>query len=187
MRRNPIFAQCPLPLAREPARACATILAGECVLAAKSSYSKACRFSGNAACALMLGAALVGCAKPEAPPPAPPPTALPPHAGPPPAAQCSVNPFSVRDGGTANVVMSVSNEGGYCAATLTTEGGVPFAAPLVPVAPLHGIPRVVRYNGKTSVEYAPQPGFVGHDSFIVKLIVRGKPGYTTLNMSVNAK
>jgi hypothetical protein len=93
----------------------------------------------------------------------------------------------VKDGGTADVIMSVSSEGGYCAATLTTEGGVPFAAPLVPVTPLHGISRVVRYNGKTSVEYAPQPGFVGHDSFIVKLIVRGKPGYTTLNMSVSVK
>jgi hypothetical protein len=93
----------------------------------------------------------------------------------------------VKDGGNADVVMSLSSEGGYCAATLLTDEGVPFAAGLVPVTPLHGIPRVVRYNGKTSVEFAPQPGFVGHDSFIVKLIVHGKPGYTTLNMSVNVK
>ena len=136
---------------------------------------------------LMLGVMLAGCAKPEAPPPAGPPAPLPPHAGPPPAAQCTVAPFSVKDGGSADVAMSVSSEGGYCAATLVSESGAPFAAPLVPVAPLHGIPRVVRYNGRTSVEYTPQPGFVGHDSFIVKLIVRGKPSYTTLNMSVSVK
>jgi hypothetical protein len=34
------------------------------------------------------------------------------------------------------------------------------------------------------VEYTPEPGFSGHDSFIVKLILKGQPGYTTLNMSV---
>ncbi len=157
------------------------------MLAASPRPPKKRRIAGGAASALMLGALLAGCAKPEAPPALPPPAPLPPHAGPPPAAQCSVSPFSVKDGGTADVTMSVSSEGGYCAATLVTEGGVPFAAPLVPVAPLHGIPRVVRYNGRTSVEYTPQPGFVGHDSFVVKLIVRGKPGYTTLNLSVTVK
>ena len=135
----------------------------------------------------MLGALLQGCAKPEAPPPAGPPPPLPPHAGPPPAQRCTVTPFTVKDGGSADVGMSLSNEGGYCAATLLSEGGVPFATFLVPVPPLHGIPRVIPYNGKTSVEYAPQPGFTGHDSFIVKLILHGRPGYTTLNMSVDVK
>lgn len=139
-----------------------------------------------AACGLTLGLLLQGCEKPVIVPPAPPPP-LPPHAGPPPARLCEVGPFAVKDGGNTDVQMTVSSEGGYCAATLTAESGQPFDAPLVPVPPLHGIPRVVKYNGKTSVEYTPQPGFTGHDSFIVKLIVRGRPGYTTLNMSVTSK
>ncbi len=143
--------------------------------------------AGGAACALLLCAVLQGCAKPAAPPPPEAPPPLPPHAGPPAAQQCSVAPFSVKDGGSADVVMTLSSEGGYCAATLLNERGVPFDTWTVPVVSLHGVPRVVPYNGKTSVEYAPQPGFVGHDSFIVRLIVRGKPGYTTLNMSVNVK
>jgi hypothetical protein len=96
-----------------------------------------------------------------------------------------VAPFTVKDGGTADVTMTLSNEGGYCAATLTAKDGQPFAAGLVPVTPLHGIPRVVKYNGKTSVEYSPQQGYIGHDSFIVKLIVRGQPEFTVLNMSVD--
>jgi hypothetical protein len=135
---------------------------------------------------------LQGCAKPEAPPPPPPPPPPAPHAGPPPAKLCVVAPFTVKDGGTADVHMTLSNEGGYCAATLTAGDGQPFAAGLVPVTPLHGIPRVVKYRGntsveKTSVEYSPQQGYKGHDSFIVKLIIRGQPGFTVLNMSVDVQ
>ncbi|HTZ70338.1 MAG TPA: hypothetical protein VMB71_06785 [Acetobacteraceae bacterium] len=129
-------------------------------------------------------ALLAGCAQKLAPPP-PPPVPLPPHIGPPPAHACTVAPFHVSDGGTATVTMKVSNEGGYCAATLTATNGEPYDAPLVPVMPQHGTPRVVKYNGKTSVEYTPNDGYMGHDSFVVHLLERGKPGYTTLNMSID--
>jgi hypothetical protein len=133
---------------------------------------------------LAVGIALAGCAPKPGAPLAEAPAALPPHAGPPPAATCHVEPFKVPDGGSTTVNLTVSNEGGYCAATLTAGNGRPFDAPLVPVLPLHGTPRVIKYNGQTSVEYTPEPGFSGHDSFIVKLILKGQPGYTTLNMSV---
>jgi hypothetical protein len=129
---------------------------------------------------------LASCAPKQAAPAAE-PDALPPHAGPPPAASCTVAPFHVADGGTTAVNMTLGNDGGYCAATLTAASGRPFDAPLVPVKPLHGTPRVVRYNGRTSVEYTPDPGFSGHDAFVVKLILRGQPGYTVLNMSVDVK
>lgn len=134
---------------------------------------------------IVLCAVLAGCKPP--PPPAvapPPPPPLPPHIGPPPAAHCSVAPFKVADGGTATVTMSVSNEGGYCAATLTTAAGAAFDAPLVPAMPAHGTPRVVKYNGQTSVEYTPNTGYVGTDSFVVRLIIKGKPTDTTLNVAV---
>ncbi len=139
------------------------------------------------ACILMLGALVQGCAQPAAAPPAAAAVPLPPHAGPPPARRCTVSPFHVKDGGSADVQMTLSNEGGYCAATLTAANGNPFDAPLVPVPPLHGVPRIVKYNGKTSVEYAAQPGFGGHDNFVVRLIVQGQPGYTTLNVSVTVQ
>ncbi len=131
-----------------------------------------------------LGVLLAGCAKPPVPA-AEAPAPLPPHLGPPPAANCAVAPFHVADGGTADVAMTVSNDGGYCAATLTTAAGAPFDAPLVPEKPLHGEDSVVQYNGKTSVEYTANTGFVGKDRFVVKLIVKGQPGYTTLNVAVN--
>ena len=137
---------------------------------------------------LAIGVLLAGC-QPKAPPPQAAPPPLPPHAGPPPAATCQVAPFTVPDGGAATVAVTVSNEGGYCAAKLTASSGKPFDAPLVPASgmPLHGTPYVTKYNGQTSVEYTPERGFVGHDSFVVKLILRGKPGYTTLNMSVTVQ
>ncbi len=132
-----------------------------------------------------LGLALQACApKPLPPPPPPPPPLPPPHIGPPKAADCTVAPFHVTDGGTATVTMRVSNEGGYCAATLTAASGKPYDAPLVPEVPRHGTPRVVKYDGKTSVEYVPDTGFVGHDSFVVHLIVKGAPAYTTLKVAV---
>jgi hypothetical protein len=130
---------------------------------------------------------LAGCqAAPKPPPPAPPPP-LPPHIGPPAAASCNVAPFHVADGGTTDVVMVVGNDGGYCAATLTDAAGAPYDAPLVPVLPEHGTPRVVKYNGKTSVEYTPNAGFVGHDSFVVHLLLKGQAGHTTLNLSVDVR
>lgn len=135
---------------------------------------------------LLIASLLVACAKPPAPV-AEAPTRLPPHLGPPPAAQCSVAPFHVADGGTASIAMAVSNDGGYCAATLTAASGQPFDAPLVPAKPAHGDEAVVKYNGRTSVEYAATPGFVGHDSFIVHLILKGQSGYTTLNVGVDVR
>ncbi len=77
----------------------------------------------------------------------------------------------------------VSNEGGYCAATLTAASGKPFDAPLLHVPPQHGSARVVKYNGRTSVEYTPVAGYSGVDNFVVRLIIKGTPGYTTLDVT----
>jgi hypothetical protein len=139
------------------------------------------------ASAVMVAAALAGCAKPPPPPVVEAPPALPPHLGPPPAASCTVAPFHVADGGTAAISMIVSNDGGYCAATLTTAAGAPFDAPLEPQTPAHGTAAVVQYNHKTSVEYVATPGYVGHDAFTTELIIKGQPGYTTLNVSVDVQ
>ncbi len=133
-----------------------------------------------------LAAILAGCAKPPAPV-VEAPARLPPHLGPPPAAQCSVAPFHVADGGVASVSMVLSNDGGFCAASLTAASGQPYDAPLVPARPAHGDETVVKYNGKTSVEYAARAGYVGHDSFTVHLILKGQPGYTTLNVGVDVQ
>ena len=139
-----------------------------------------------ASCCLVLTSLLAGCAKPPVPV-AEAPEQLPPHLGPPPAALCTVAPFHVADGGTTAVSMVISNDGGFCAASLTAGNGQPYDAPLVRNKPLHGDETVVRYHGKTSVEYSARPGYVGHDAFDVRLILKGQPGYTTLNVSVDVQ
>ncbi len=139
--------------------------------------------SGTLAFALLLS----GCGKPPAPVAEAPAAPLPLHRGPPPAALCTVTPFHATEGGTTAVNMTISNDGGYCAATLTAGNGQPYDAPLVPARPLHGDETVVRYNGKTSVEYSATPGYVGPDSFTARLILRGQSGYTTLNVTVTVQ
>lgn len=81
--------------------------------------------------------------------------------------------------------MTVGNDGGYCAASLTAANGRPFDAPLLPVPPRHGTLRVVRYNGRTSIEYVPAPRYAGPDSATVRLILRGQPGYTTASLRIS--
>jgi len=148
---------------------------------------KARKLASFFADAALVAVLLAGCAKPPPPLVVEPPPPLPPHLGPPPAATCTVAPFHVADGGTAAISMTVSNDGGYCAATLTTAAGAPFDAPLEPQTPAHGTAAVVQYNHKTSVEYVATPGYVGHDSFTAELIIKGQPGYTTLNVTVDVQ
>ncbi len=136
---------------------------------------------------LALGVLLSGCQKPPAPV-ADAPAPLPYHLGLSPAAVCTVAPFHVADGGTAVVSMTVANDGGYCAATLTNNAGLPFDAPLLPARPPHGErTTVVKYNGKTSIEYTPNAGYSGPDSFTVHLINRGQSGFTTLQVNVTVQ
>jgi hypothetical protein len=123
------------------------------------------------------------------PAPLPPPPVVvrraPPHFGPPKAADCTVAPFFVADGGAAVVNMTMGNDGGYCAATLITSAAKPFDAALVTMMPYNGTPAVWKYDGKTSVEYVPNAGFSGIDHFTIELLIAGKPGMTTLNVTVN--
>lgn len=129
--------------------------------------------------------ALAGCEKPPPPaPPPPPPPPPPPHVGPPPAVRCDVSPVDLPDGGAAAVTLTLSNEGGYCAVALTGTGGKPFDAPLLSTLPKHGVVKVIRYNGKNSVEYVPATGYVGADAFTVRFIRAGKPGYAVLSATV---
>lgn len=128
---------------------------------------------------------LAGCQPPPPPaPPPPPPPPLPPHFGPPPAARCDTSSFDLPDGGTAAVTLTLSNEGGYCAVAVTGTGGRPFDVPLLPTPPRHGTVKVIRYNGKNSVEYVPTIGYVGADAFTVRFIRAGKPGYAVLTATV---
>jgi hypothetical protein len=118
--------------------------------------------------AALVGMALLqGCArKPtivEAAPPAPD------LYGRVPARACEVTPIVLRDGGESSTTMTVTNDGGYCAAALADGAGHPFEVGLVTAPPVHGKPLIHTVGGKTDIDYIPTRGFVGSDSFIVRL------------------
>lgn len=86
-----------------------------------------------------------------------------------PARACVVTPIVLRDGGESTTTMTVTNDGGYCAAALADGNGRPFEVGLVTAPPVHGKPLIHTVGSKTEIDYTPAKGFVGSDSFIVRL------------------
>lgn len=131
----------------------------------------------------VVGLLLQGCAPKAALVETPPP---PPHYGPPPARTCTVAPFTLAEGASTAVAMTVSSDGGYCAIHAAQTAGGPFDVGIEPTQPGHGTAHIIKYNGQTSIEYVARAGYVGPDKFVAELIRQGQPGYTTLTVSVSA-
>ncbi len=85
------------------------------------------------------------------------------------AAGCEVTPIVLRDGGESSTTMTVTNDGGYCAAAVADTAGRPFEVGLVTATPVHGKPLIHTVGARTEIDYAPATGFTGSDSFIVQL------------------
>ena len=85
------------------------------------------------------------------------------------AAVCRVTPISLKDGGESVTTMTMVNDGGYCAIALSDSAGKPFEVGLVTAAPQRGKPLVHTVGAMTDIDYTPNPGFIGSDSFVVRL------------------
>ncbi len=85
------------------------------------------------------------------------------------AAVCRVTPISLKDGGESTTTMTVVNDGGFCSIALSDAAGRPFQVGLVIAQPQHGKPLVHTNGNRTDVDYTPNPGFTGADSFVVRL------------------
>ena len=81
--------------------------------------------------------------------------------------------------GPSAAQVQVSNEGGWCGITVTRNGGA-FDSYLLVGRPLHGHVFAHRVGGKTRIDYTPDRGFTGVDSFAVHLI----PGDSILQGAV---
>ena len=81
------------------------------------------------------------------------------------------------------MAMIVSNEGGWCARGLTFNQGYAFSGGNVIHQPEHGEARVRHLASRSLIEYRPQPGYVGSDSFSVTLT----PGNSTYLVSVTVQ
>lgn len=96
------------------------------------------------------------------------------------ARTCVAPATSVADGQSVVAQMQVSNEGGWCGIT-TSRGGTAFASYLLVTRPAHGRVFAHRVGGNTRIDYTPDQGFTGTDSFAVRMI----PGNAVIQGAVN--
>ena len=130
---------------------------------------------------LLMGALAQGCAK-----------KIPPHM---PAARqyaidqtggakaCTVPMVTPSPGKDTPVAMSVGNDGGWCAISVSQPGTdsfgpTPFKSGLLTARPTHGKVYIHTVGDDTRIDYTPAPGFAGNDNFAVTLL----PGAAVLRV-----
>ena len=95
------------------------------------------------------------------------------------AKQCNAPSVVLADGKPTTATMQDVNDGGWCAITLQRDGK-PYSAGLLTGPPAHGTVFIHPVGDVTRIDYAPDRGFVGSDSFVVRLI----PGDPELRVTV---
>jgi hypothetical protein len=82
------------------------------------------------------------------------------------------------DGTAVAAQVQMSSEGGWCGVTLN-RGGAPLDSYLIVTRPAHGHVFAHRVGSNTRIDYTPDVGFQGTDSFAVRMI----PGNAVLQVS----
>jgi hypothetical protein len=96
------------------------------------------------------------------------------------AKTCEVAKLNPADGQTIDTTMKVDGNGGWCGLPLHQSEGKPFDAGLLVGRPSHGTVIIHEVGDATRVDYTPDKGYSGTDSFAVKLI----PGDAVIRISV---
>jgi len=98
------------------------------------------------------------------------------------AAVCTVPDVKLTNGKESATTMTVGNDGGWCGVT-AGQLGHPYATALLTERPAHGKVYVHPVGDATRIDYTPDRGFAGSDSFAVRLI----PGDAVLRVAVTVK
>lgn len=93
---------------------------------------------------------------------------------------CTVNSFSINPGRESVVNMTVGNDGGWCDIKVHQQGPEPYEAGLLAVQPNHGRVYIHEVGDDTRIDYTPDPGYAGPDTFTVTLL----PGRSDLRTIV---
>jgi hypothetical protein len=93
---------------------------------------------------------------------------------------CDIPRITPVPGKTADAVIKVGNDGGWCGIGVQQDGSKPFGAGLLMTRPSHGTVTIHAVGDDTRIDYTPDRGFTGRDGFAVKLI----PGDARLNVDV---
>jgi hypothetical protein len=96
---------------------------------------------------------------------------------------CTASTVKLSEGKPATATLSVANDGGWCAITVSAPGDKPYAAGLLMTEPAHGTVYVHTVGDATRIDYTPDHGFSGADSFLVKLL----PGSPTIQVAATVE
>lgn len=69
--------------------------------------------------------------------------------------------------------VSLVNDGGWCGISVARPGPQPYVAGLVTARPSNGRVHIRAVGDRTRVDYIPDPGFAGTDSFAVRMLPDG--------------
>jgi Bacterial Ig domain len=96
------------------------------------------------------------------------------------AKSCDVPQISPAVGQTTEAAVKLVNDGGWCGLPVHQDGPKPYDAGLLTVRPAHGNVLIHGVGDDTRIDYTPDRGFSGTDSFSVKLV----PGNATIHVAV---
>jgi hypothetical protein len=96
------------------------------------------------------------------------------------AKSCDVPHIDPVAGQTTQAAVKMTNDGGWCGLTVHLSGPKPYEAGLLTTRPEHGTILIHKVGDDTRIDYTPDRGFSGNDSFIVKLL----PGNAVVHESV---
>ena len=98
------------------------------------------------------------------------------------AKSCNVPKVDAAAGKETAASMTVGNDGGWCAISVD-NGGHPYAAGLLSGRPQHGRVFIHSVGDATRIDYTPERGYAGADTFSVRLL----PGDAVIRTNVTVQ
>jgi hypothetical protein len=95
------------------------------------------------------------------------------------AKTCTVPKLKLEPGKDVSADMQMGNDGGWCGITVAQDGK-PYDTGLLTQLPEHGTVYIHPVGDNTRIDYTPERGFSGADSFVVRLL----SGDPTLRVNV---
>jgi hypothetical protein len=93
---------------------------------------------------------------------------------------CVVPKVKPAAGQTMEAAVRLANDGGWCGLSVRQDGDKPYDAGLLTTRAEHGEVVIHEVGDDTRIDYTPDRGFTGSDSFAVKLI----PGSAVIRFDV---
>jgi hypothetical protein len=96
------------------------------------------------------------------------------------AKTCEVPTVTPTSGQSVDATMTLANDGGWCGVPVHQDGPRPYDAGLLTARPAHGTVLIHGVGDFTRIDYTPDRGYSGADSFSVRLV----PGNAIVRIAV---